>query len=150
MRERGRNKEASILQTWRWFGPDDPVSLENPAQAGAAGIVTALHRGEAWSEDEISQRRGEIERAGLVWSVVESIGVGEEIKTRSGEFRQKIDNYKQSIRNASRAGVQLAMTGVRRPRSSMFGWKPAAAPATTSRRRGKSDRRRGAEHHGYD
>ena len=98
-----------MQQTWRWFGPDDPVSLENVAQAGAAGVVTALHhmnRGEAWSEDEILKRRAEIERAGLVWSVVESIGVGEEIKTRSGDFRQKIDNYKQSIRNAARAGVE--------------------------------------------
>ena len=99
-----------MLQTWRWFGPDDPVSLENVAQAGATGVVTALHhmnRGEAWSEDEILKRRAEIERFGLVWSVVESIGVGEEIKTRSGAFRQKIDNYKQSIRNAARAGVKV-------------------------------------------
>ena len=98
-----------MLQTWRWFGPDDPVSLENVARAGAAGVVTALHhmnRGEAWSKDEILKRRGQIERAGLVWSVVESIGVGEEIKTRSGAFRQKIDNYKLSIRNAARAGVR--------------------------------------------
>ena len=99
-----------MLQTWRWFGPDDPVSLENVAQAGATGVVTALHhmnRGEVWSEDEILKRRGEIERAGLVWSVAESIGVGEEIKTRSGAFRQKIDSYKQSICNAARAGVKI-------------------------------------------
>lgn len=98
-----------MLQTWRWFGPDDPVTLEQAAQAGAAGIVTALHhrnQGEVWSQEDIARRRSEIERAGLVWPVVESIGVGEEIKTRSGAFRQKIDNYKQSIRNAARAGVK--------------------------------------------
>ena len=99
-----------MLQTWRWFGPDDPVSLENVAEAGASGIVSALHhrnRGEVWSEDELLKRRAEIERAGLVWSVVESINVGEEIKTRSGDFRAKIDNHKQSIRNAARAGVKV-------------------------------------------
>ena len=99
-----------MLQTWRWFGPDDPVSLENVAEAGASGIVSALHhrnRGEVWSEDDLLKRRAEIERAGLVWSVVESINVGEEIKTRSGDFRAKIDNHKQSIRNAARAGVKV-------------------------------------------
>ena len=99
-----------MLQTWRWFGPDDPVSLGNAAQAGAAGIVTALHhrnQGEVWSVEDIAIRRAEIEAAGLVWPVVESIGVGEEIKTRSGAYRQRIDNYKQSLRNAARAGVKV-------------------------------------------
>ena len=99
-----------MQQTWRWFGPDDPVSLENVAQAGAVGVVTALHhrnRGEVWPEDEILERRAEIERAGLAWLVVESIGVGEEIKTRSGDFRLKIDAYKQSMHNAARAGVKV-------------------------------------------
>jgi len=98
-----------MLQTWRWFGPDDPVSLYNVRQAGAVGVVSALHhmnQGQVWSEDEVAKRRAEIEAAGLVWSVVESIGVGEEIKTLSGGYRIKIDNYKQSIRNAARAGVK--------------------------------------------
>jgi mannonate dehydratase len=109
-RRRAPRKAASMLQTWRWFGPDDPVSLENVAQAGAAGVVTALHhmnRGEVWSEDEIARRHAEIERAGLVWPVAESIGVGEEIKTRTGAYRTLIENYKQSIRNAARAGVKV-------------------------------------------
>ena len=98
-----------MLQTWRWFGPDDPVSLNNVRQAGAVGVVSALHhmnQGQVWSDDEVAKRRAEIEAGGLIWPVVESIGVGEAIKTRSGDFRARIDNYKQSIRNAARVGVK--------------------------------------------
>ncbi len=98
-----------MLETWRWFGPDDVVTLENVKQAGAKGVVSALHHlntGGVWPEDEILKRKRQIEDAGLVWSVVESIGVGEEIKTRTGDFRKKIDSYKQSIRNVARAGVK--------------------------------------------
>jgi mannonate dehydratase len=98
-----------MLETWRWFGPNDPVTLEYARQAGATGIVTALHhlnQGGVWTEAEVAKRRAEVEAAGLAWAVVESIGVGEEIKTRTGNFREKIDNYKQSIRNVARAGVK--------------------------------------------
>lgn len=99
-----------MLQTWRWFGPDDVVTLENAKQAGAKGIVTALHQmntGGPWPLDEVQKRRRQIEAAGLEWSVVESIGIGEEIKTRTGNYREKIDNYKASIRAAAQAGVQV-------------------------------------------
>jgi mannonate dehydratase len=99
-----------MRQTWRWFGPDDPVTLPMIAGAGAAGVVTALHRynrGEIWPLHEIESRRAKIAAAGLSFDVVESIGVGEEIKTRSGAWRERIDNYKQSLHNAARAGVKV-------------------------------------------
>ena len=99
-----------MQQTWRWFGPNDPVNLKMIAEAGATGVVTALHehnRGEVWPAEVIAERRAAIEAAGLTWGVVESIGVGEEIKTRSGDWRGKIDNYKQSLRNAAGAGVSV-------------------------------------------
>ncbi len=99
-----------MRQTWRWFGPDDPVSLAMIAEAGASGVVTALHshnRGEVWPVEELAKRRAAIEAAGLTFDVVESIGVGEEIKTRSGAWRARVDNYKQSLRNAARAGVSV-------------------------------------------
>ena len=99
-----------MRQTWRWFGPDDPVTLPMVAQAGAVGIVTALHRhnrGQVWPLGDIENRRAKIQAAGLTFDVVESIGVGEEIKTRQGAWRQRIDNYKQSLRNCARAGVKV-------------------------------------------
>ena len=98
-----------MQQTWRWFGPDDPVTLDHARQAGASGIVTALHhlnQGGAWPEEAVARRRGEVEAAGLVWEVVESIHVVEEIKTRTGAWRERIDNYKDSIRAVARAGVK--------------------------------------------
>ncbi|MBV9784277.1 MAG: mannonate dehydratase [Acidisphaera sp.] len=98
-----------MQETWRWFGPDDTVQLSHIAQAGASGVVTALHhinQGQAWPDAEVLARKRQIEAAGLSWSVVESIAVAEEIKTRSGDFRQRIADYQRSIEAVARAGVK--------------------------------------------
>lgn len=98
-----------MKQTWRWFGPDDPVTLAHVRQAGASGVVTALHHlndGRAWPMDEVLKRKAEVEAAGLTWSVVESVIVHEDIKTRTGRYRELIDNYKASIRAVAEAGIE--------------------------------------------
>ncbi|WP_341936596.1 mannonate dehydratase [Marinimicrobium sp. C2-29] len=97
-----------MKETWRWFGPQDTVTLDHIAQAGATGVVTALHQiptGETWPLADILERKATIEARGLEWSVVESVPLHNDIKTRSGDYRRHIDNYRATLRHLAEAGI---------------------------------------------
>lgn len=97
-----------MIESWRWYGDIDPIALDEVAQTGAAGIVTALHEipyGEIWPSQTIATRKAQVERAGFTWVAVESLPVHERIKRAEGDLSGLFANYRQSLANLAGQGV---------------------------------------------
>ena len=109
----------NMKYSWRWFGPNDPVSIQDVRQTGVTEVVSALHHipnGQIWSCDEIIKRQQETswdslnhEPTNLTWSIVESVPVHEDIKKHSGNYLQYIENYKQTLRNLAACGIKIVI-----------------------------------------
>jgi len=99
-----------MLESWRWFGPQDPVTLSDARQAGAHGVVTALHHiydGRVWTPEDVAERMALVQKAGMTWAVCESIPINSAIKRRDGEWRRYLDAWKQSLANLGKGGVPV-------------------------------------------